>query len=99
MHDFGIVPLDKVRLVAAAGVEGLQVSIAGASLRGRTRYLVAVEVQNRKDRTIPRGIKKVDRLPASLKWTGLGFPVTDDTGNNQVGIVEGRTKRVNQRVA
>ena len=99
MHDFGIVAFDKVRLVAAADVQSLQVFVAGASLGGRSGNLVAVEVQDRKDSAVPHRIEEVDRLPASFERTSLGFAVADDAGNDQVGIVEGRAECVNQRIA
>jgi hypothetical protein len=33
-------------------------------------------------------------VPAGGQRTGFGFAVADDAGDDQVGIVEGRTERV-----
>src|ERR1035437_1432879 len=99
MHDLRVVTLNKVRLVATSAVQSLQICVTGASLCGRTGNFIAVEVQNRKDRTVSHRVEKVDRLPASLKWAGLGLAITDDAGDNQVGIVESGAECMDQRVA
>ena len=99
MHDLRIIALNKVRFVTTPSVQRPQICVAGSSLSSRAGNLVAVEVQNRQDRTVPDGIKKVDRLPASLERAGLGFAVTYYAGNNQIGIVECRAERMNQRLA
>ncbi len=38
-------------------------------------------------------------MPGGGKWTGLGLAVADDGRDEQVGVVEGGTVRVRQRVA
>src|ERR1700735_3812763 len=99
MHDLRIVSLDEVGLVPTPVVQCFDVCVAGATLGGRAGNLVAIEVQNRKDSAIPPRIKKVNRLPASFKGTGLRFSVTTYAGNDQIRIVECRSKGMNQRLA
>src|ERR1700677_1877664 len=99
MHNLRIISLDEVGLVPTPAVQCLKVCVAGAPLGGRAGDFVAVEVQNRKNGTLPHWVKKVDRLPASLKRTGLRFTVTNYAGNNQIRIVECRSKCVTQRIA
>ncbi len=99
MHDFGIVAFDKIGLVTASDIQGLQVVVARACLNGRSGDLVAIEVQNRKHRAVPHWIEEVDRLPASFERTRFGLAVADDAGNDQIGIVESGAESVNQRVA
>src|ERR1035438_8304550 len=99
MHDLRVVALNKVRLVATSAVQSLQICVTGASLCGWTRNLVAVEVKNGKDCTVSHRVEEVDGLPTAFKRTGLGFAVTDDAGDNQVGIVESGAECMDQRVA
>src|SRR6202021_4051124 len=99
MHDLRIVSLDEVGLAPTPVVQCFVVCGAGAPLGGRAGKLVAIEVQNRKDSAIPHRIKKVNRLPAPFKRTGLRFTVTNYAGNDQIRIVECRSKGMNQRIA
>ena len=99
VDNFRIVAFNKIGLVAASYVQGLQVFIAGPRLNRRSGNLVAVEVQNRKHRAVPRWIEEVDGLPASFERTSLRFSVTDDAGNDQIRIVESGAESVNQRIA
>ena len=39
-------------------------------------------------------IEKFVRVPARGERAGLRFAIADDTGNEQIGIVEGRAERV-----
>ena len=39
-------------------------------------------------------IEKFVRVPTGGERAGLRFAIADDTGNEQLGIVKGRTERV-----
>ena len=51
--------------------------------------LVAVEVQDRQNRAVGGRIQELVRVPARRQRPGFRLAVADDTGDNQVGIVEG----------
>ena len=44
-------------------------------------------------------IEKLVRVPAGRERSGFRFAITDDAGDEQIGIVERRAKGVRQRVA
>ena len=90
--------VDVERLVAAAAEQLRQFFARNAREHRRARDLVAVEVQDRQNCAIARGVEKLVRVPAGRERSGLRFAVTDDAGNDQLRIVEGRTVSVRQRV-
>ena len=98
MHNFRVVALNKVGLIASTHIESLQVGVTGASLSGRPRDLVPIEMKDWQNRAVSHRIEEVDRLPASFQRAGLGLAIADDAGDNQIRIVEGRAEGVNQRV-
>ena len=54
--------------------------------------LVAVKMQDRQDRAIDSRIQKLVGVPGGRERAGLGFPVADDAGNREAGIVESGTE-------
>ena len=56
-------------------------------------------MQNRQHRPVPHGIQKLIPMPAPRKRTGFGFPVSDDTSHQQLGMVEGRPIGMGQGIA
>lgn len=73
--------------------------VAHAPEHGGVGDLVAVEMQDRQHRAVMRGIQKLVRMPGRRERPGFGFAVTDDAGDNQVGIVERGAIGMDQRVA
>jgi hypothetical protein len=56
-------------------------------------------MQDGQHAAIAGGIQELVAVPACGERTGFGFTVADDAGDDQVGVVEGRTERVGERVA
>ena len=98
-HGRRIRALDDDRVPALAGQVGLDVLVAGPTEDGRPRDLVAVQLQDRQDRSVAPGIEEGRDLPRRREGTRLGLAVTDDAGDEQVRVVEGGACRVHQRVA
>ncbi len=61
--------------------------------------LEAVKVQDRQHCAVARRVQELVRVPARREWPGLRFTIADDTGNDQIGIVEGGAISVRQRIA
>ena len=67
MHDFRIVAFDKVGLVTASDIQGLQVFVARSCLNRRSGNLVAIEVQDRKHCAVAHWIEEVDSTSSCLR--------------------------------
>ena len=65
---------------------------------GRVADLEAVEVQDRQHGAVADRIEELVRLPCRGQRAGLRFAIADDTGDDQIGIVERCPKRMAQRV-
>ena len=71
----------------------------GCAPAGRVGDLVAVQVQDGQHGAVARRVQEPGRLPGGGQRAGFGLAVPDHRGDDQVGIVEGRPKRVRQAVA
>ena len=87
------------RVVPVATQQLVQVLRRDASEDGRVRDLVAVEVQDREDRAITVRIDELVHVPTRRERSGLGFAVTDDAKDRQVGVVQDSSVGVEQRVS
>ena len=76
-----------------------RVGVARSSLSRWPGDFVAIEMKDRQNRAVSHRIDEVDRFPASFEGTGFGLAIADNTGNNQVWIIEGRAECVNQGIA
>ena len=99
VHQCRIVAFDEVRLVAVAVQQLGQFLAADAGQHRRIGDLEAVEVKDRQHRAVARGIEEFVGVPAGGQRGRLRLAVADDAANNQIGIVEGRPIRVDQRIA
>ena len=99
MHHPRIVALDEVRCVAVAAEQLVEFLTADAGEHGRIGDLVAVQVQDRQHRSVGQRVQKLVRVPARRHRPGLGLAVPDDAGDDQAGIIEGRTIGMRQRIA
>src|ERR1700678_558171 len=99
VHDFGIVPLNKIGSVAQPLIESAEFLVAGASIDRRPGDFVAIEMQNRQHGSVSRRIQESDPLPAPLERTSLRLAIADYARHYQVGIVEGGSKGVDQRIS
>ncbi len=90
---------DETRPIAVAAEQRLQLLLGDAGQHRRAGDLVAIEVQDGQDRAVAHGIEELVRMPARRQRPGLGLPVADDAGGDQVRIVEYRAVRVRERIA
>ena len=99
MHDLGIIAFDKIWFVAVAGEEVAQLVVADARQHRRIGDLVAVQMQDWQHRAVSHGIQELIREPARRERPRLRFTVADDAGGDELGIVEDRSVRVDERVS
>jgi len=99
VHHQWIVTLDEVRVVPVASQQIGQLAAADARQHGRVRDLETVQVQDRQDDTVACGVQELVGMPARCQRSGLRFAISDDTGDDQVRIVERGAVRMGERVA
>ena len=99
VHLGRVAPLDEIGGVAVAAEKLVQFLMADASEHAGIGDLVAVEMQDRQDHTVRRRVQKLVRMPARRERPGFRLPVADDAGDDQIGIVEGGSVCVRNRVA
>ena len=99
VHAGQVLALDLEHLVAVALEQTAHLGGVLASEDGRAGDLVAVEVQDRQDGTVARGVEEGDALPRALERARLGLTVADDGEREQVGVVHHRTEGVDEDVA
>jgi hypothetical protein len=56
-------------------------------------------MQDREHHAVSDGIEELVGMPARGEWPGLRLAVADNAGDDQVGVVVGRTVRVRNRVS
>ena len=95
----GFRALDEAGVVAAAAEIVLYRFVAHPAEEGWAGDLVAVEVEDRQDGAVAGGVQEPVRLPAPDSGAGLRFPVADDAGDDEVGVVEGRADGMRERGA
>ena len=91
--------VDDQRSPAVALEEGDELVLGNAREHGRVRNLVAVQVEDRQDGTVDDRVQELVRMPARRERSRLGLAVTDDAGDDEIGIVEGRSECMRQRIA
>ena len=99
MHDSRIASFDEIRRVTVADEQCFELLVADARQDRWIGDLVAVEIEDGQHRTIAGGIEEFVRVPRGRERPGLGFAVTHDAGDNQIGIVERHAVGVRETVA
>src|SRR3569833_1465857 len=99
MHVRGIVAFDKVGRPAVAFEQLLEFVVGDTSQDRRVGDLVAIKVEDWQDGAGGGGIEELVRVPGRRQWPRLGFAVANDTGGDEVGVVEDRAERVAQRIS
>ena len=94
-----VVARDGHRVPALAAQVGLDVLVARAAEHCGAGDLVAVEVEDRQHRAVAAGVEEGRQSPRRGQGTGLRLAVADDARDDEVGVVERRTRRVGERVA
>ena len=90
VHQLGVVSLHIVRLVTVAAQQLIELLMGDPREHGRVRDLVAVQVQDWEHGAVVHGVEELVGVPAGGERAGFGLAVADDTGHEQIGIVEGR---------
>src|SRR5580704_5907296 len=78
MHDRRIVALDEMRIVAVAAQQLRQLLAADASQHRWIGDLEAVEMKDRKNGAVMRGVQKLVRVPTGGQHSGFRLAVADD---------------------
>ena len=99
VHGVRIAALDKVGFVTEPKEEVLKLTAWDTRKNRRIGDLVAIQVQHRKHRSITDGVQEFVGMPGSGQRARLGLAISDHAGDDQVGIVESRTKGVREAVA
>ena len=99
MHDGGNVAFHEMRLIAVTAHQVGQFLAADAGEHGRIGDLEPVEMKDRKNRTIARGIEKLVGVPTRGQRARFRLAVADDAGHDQIRIVERRAIGMDQGIS
>ena len=81
-------------VISVPGEKGLQLGVGDPGEHRGVGDLVSVEVQDREHRAVTDRVEELVGVPARCQSAGLGLPVADDTGDDEVGVVERRPVRM-----
>jgi hypothetical protein len=98
MHQLGLVALDEVGCPPVAAEQLFQFLVLDAGQHGWVGNLVAVEMQDRQHRTVGGRIEKLVGMPRRGQRSCFCLAVTDDAGDDQIGIVIHRPERMAERI-
>ena len=73
--------------------------MADAGENAGIRNLVAVEVEDRQNDSVGCGIQELVGMPTGGERSSFRFAIADDSGNNQIGVIEGRSVRMRKGIA
>jgi len=93
------VDLDVERSVAVTRQESVELLGRDPCKHGRIRDLVSVQMQDRQHRAVDPRVQELVGMPTRCERSGLGLAVSDDAGDEQVGVVEGGAVGVCEGVA
>ena len=99
VHHLGVIACHCVDRVSVPGQQRLQLGVRDPGQHRRVGDLVPVQVQDRQHGPVPGRVEELAGVPAAGQRPGLGLPVADHAGHDQVRVVERRPVRVHQRVA
>ena len=99
VHFLRLMPLDEIWRVAVTAEQMIQLVMADPRENGGIGDLVTVQVKDRQNHPVSRRIEELVGMPTRRQWSGFRLAVADDTGNDQIGIVEGRSIGVREGVA
>ncbi|GAA3127660.1 hypothetical protein GCM10010521_12620 [Streptomyces rameus] len=93
-----VVPGDMEGLVAVSPEQSVEFGLRYPGQDRRVGDLVAVEVQDRQDGTVPYRVEELVRVPGGGQWARLGLTVADHAGHQEPRIVERGPVGVRERV-
>src|SRR5690606_14202190 len=85
--------------VAVAPEEVPEFRVRHPRQQGRVRDLVTVEVEDRQNRAVHLWVEELIGVPGCRQRSRLRLPVADDTGHDEVGVVESGAEGMDKRVA
>jgi len=88
MHLWRIVTLDKMNFVTVTFQDVAQVFVIVAPEYGGPGNFIAVEMEDRQDRSVTRRVEKLNALPSAFERPGFRLAVADHAGDDQFGIVK-----------
>src|ERR1700732_2904117 len=98
MHVHGVIPGDDVRRVTVAFEQPPQLALRDSRQYRWVGDLPAIQMKNRKHRTITDRVEELVRVPAGREWAGLRLAVPDHAEHLEVRVVERRTIGMRERV-
>src|ERR1700682_5359292 len=98
MHRRGFVTLHEVGRPSVASEQLLQFLAGNAGEESWVGNLVTVEMEDGQHRAVGYRIEKFVRMPCGGQRTRLRFAVADDTGHDEIGIVEHGAERMAERI-
>jgi hypothetical protein len=99
MHRHRIGAFNDIRGPAVPSEQLIQFASGDAREHGGIGNLVAVQMEDRQDHAVGDGIEKLVRMPRRRERAGFRFSVANDTGRNEVGVIQYSTEGMAQRVA
>lgn len=99
MHALQIASLDKVWLPAVANEQGGQFFVADSGQDSGVVDLVSIQMENRENGAVSDWVQELGAVPASRKWTSLGFSIADHCQRDEVGVVEDGSKGMGDRIS
>ena len=99
MHLFRFIAFYIVRRPTTASQELFQFLMFDACENGWVADLVAVKVQYRQHCSVGNRVEKLVGMPRGCQRGRFGFTIADDTGDDQIGIVERSTESMAERVS
>src|ERR1700730_2663968 len=99
MYHGRYVAFHEMRLITVTTDQVGQFPAADAGEHGRIGYLESIEVKDWKNRAITRRVEKLVGVPARGERAGFRLAVADDTGDDQIRIVERRPIGMDQGIA
>ncbi len=79
---------------AAAAQQLVQFRAGNARQNRRVGNFIAVEVKNREDRAVADRIEELVGVPGGRQRAGFGFSITNNTGGDEIGVIEDCAERV-----
>src|SRR5664280_1168800 len=98
MHLFRLITFHKVRSPTAATEKLFQFLVLDAGEDGWVADLVAIEMQDRQYGAVGDRVEQLVGLPCRGQRSGFRLAVTDDAGDDQIGIVERGSEGMAERI-
>ncbi len=99
MHRLRIISFNKQRRPPITAQQLFQLVPPDPREHRRIGDLVTVQMQDREHRPIVHRMQKFIRMPRCRQRSCLRFPITHNTGDNKIGIIQHGAERMTERIA